>query len=297
MNAGLTIRALQPGCSGYPAALAGIAEAPDPLYVIGDPSCLTDSPVGTVAIVGTRNASEYGVRVAQALGRAFAEAGAVVVSGLARGIDSAAHRGALEGGGRTVAVLGTGPDVPYPAGNRWLHNQIATSGLVISENPPGRQAYKGCFPRRNRLIAALAKLTIVVEAPHKSGAINTATQALELGRVVAAVPGHLGQLRCEGSNTLLRDGAQVLASIDDALALLGVSRNRTVTNVSGAAEADVWDLIGSGYRTVDRIAEDSGRDVGDVAAAVSRLEITGLVAVGADGTLHPTLPVDRSESL
>ncbi|MEA3247213.1 MAG: DNA-processing protein DprA [Gemmatimonadota bacterium] len=294
MNAGLVIRALQPGCSEYPAALAGIAEAPDPLYVIGDSSCLSDAPQGTVAIVGTRDASEYGVRVAQALGRAFAEAGAVVVSGLARGIDSAAHRGALEGGGRTVAVLGTGPDVPYPAGNRRLHGQIAKDGLVISENPPGRHAYKGCFPRRNRLIAALSRLTIVVEAPHKSGALNTATQALELGRVVAAVPGHLGQPRCEGSNTLLRDGAHVLASVDDALALLGVSRKRTVAYVSGGADADVWDLIGSGCRTVDRIAEDSGREIGEVAAAVSRLEITGLVAVGSDGTIHPTLAVDGS---
>lgn len=290
------IRAVAKSDSAYPAALAALAGPPSPLYAVGELACLAGAPEATVAIVGTRDASEYGLHVAEALGRAFAQAGAVVVSGLARGVDSAAHRGALAAGGRTVAVLGTGVDVPYPATNRSLHARIADCGLVVSENQPGRQAYPGCFPRRNRLIAALAKVTIVVEAPFKSGALNTASQALDLGRSVAAVPGQIGQHRCEGSNTLLRDGAHVLASLDDALALLGVSRNETVRQPLGGVEADVWEALQSDAITTDAVAECLDRPAGEVATAISRLELAGLVAVGAGGIVRRTVDVGHDGS-
>ncbi len=286
-NAALAVRAHYPGSDGYPPVLANIPDPPGAVYTIGDPRCVSEAPEGTVAIVGTRNASPYGTSVAEALGRAFAEAGVVVVSGLARGIDAAAHRGALAASGRTVAVLGTGPDVPYPAGHRSLHKRVASCGLILSESPPGRQAFKGCFPRRNRLIAALSKVTIVVEAPFKSGALNTASQALDLGRVVAAVPGPIGQERCLGSNTLLRDGAHVIASVDDALALVGVSRKLTVNKTPSDVDAELWNILRHGPVGVDVLAEASARPASEIAAAVSRLELAGLVTVGADGSVIP----------
>src|SRR6202030_1437326 len=153
-------------------------------------------------------------------------AGASVVSGMARGIDAAAHRTAIEEGGNTVAVLGTGIDVPYPVGHRQLHRSIAEHGLVLSENPPGATPHQGAFPKRNRIIAALAPVTIVVEAGFRSGALNTASQAIELGRTVAAVAGPIDSDKSRGSNQLLRDGAVLIAVPEDALTLLGVSLPR-----------------------------------------------------------------------
>ena len=262
----------------YPSCLKDLPDPPRQLYAIGDLGCLAPAPAGLVAIVGTREASPYGVRVARALGRAFAEAGAIVVSGMARGIDSAAHEGALEAGGRTVAVLGTGPDVPYPVANRGLHDRVAAGGLILSESEPGRGAFKGCFPRRNRIIAALARATIVVEAGHKSGALNTAGQATDLGRVVAAVPGPIDAPRSAGANHLLRDGGHVIASIDDALSLLELSRNRAVQRPDmGQVEAEVWDCLGEGELDVDVICVRSGLGVRQVLEAVGRLELAGLV--------------------
>ena len=206
----------------YPGGLQELTRPPDELFVSGH-SLARVTPQRTVAIVGTRDASEYGVRVATQLATAFSRAGAVVVSGLARGIDAAAHRGAMDAGGHTVAVLGTGVDVPYPASHRTLHARVAEQGTVLSEMEPGTTAKPGCFPRRNRLIASMAAMTIVVEAPFKSGAINTASQALDLGRTVAAVPGQIDSVRSAGANQLLRDGAQVISSIADALGLLGLA--------------------------------------------------------------------------
>jgi DNA processing protein len=239
--------------------------------------------------------------VAHALGRAFAEAGVVVVSGMARGIDSAAHLGALEAGGKTIAVLGTGVDVPYPAGNRQLHERICRVGLVVSENAPGRTASPGCFPRRNRIIAALARATIVVEAGHKSGALNTASQALQLGRVVGAVPGMIDMPRSMGSNQLMRDGGQVIGSVDDALALMSVSRKGTVAKPEMTEkEAVVWhaltavwgtaDVLRGGKSAGDRtdpdaIAAFTGLPVREVFSALSNLELVGLVRREPDGQI------------
>jgi DNA processing protein len=206
-----------------PTALCNVSLPPAGLWVLGDVAALTGAPDRHVAIVGTREATPYGIRAATDLATACARAGLVVVSGLARGIDAAAHRAALEAGGETIAVQGTGVDVPYPVSHRALHALLARRGTVISEVEPGTSAFRGCFPRRNRLIAALSKIVVVVEAGHKSGAINTASHALELNGTVAAVPGRIDVPQSAGANQLIFDGAQMIRSPADLFTLFGVS--------------------------------------------------------------------------
>lgn len=271
----------------YPQALTELQRPPESIFTIGDESILRMAPNRLVAIVGTRDASPYGVRVAAALAEAFTAAGIGVVSGLARGIDSTAHRAALEAGGKTIAVMGTGVDVPYPAAHRGLHAEIAAKGLVVSENEPGTPAVQGCFPRRNRIIAGLARVTIVVEAPYKSGAINTATQALEAGRVVAAVPGPIDSPRSAGANLLLRDGAQVIHSIDDALMLYGLSRGRRDEGPTlGALETAVWDALAAGPAPMELLTDRAGLTVRQVLEGVARLELTGMVRQQPGGAIE-----------
>lgn len=239
-----------------------------------------------VSIVGTRKSTAYGERATRSLTAALVRAGVSVISGMARGIDGIAHRTALEHGGRTVAVLGTGIDVPYPAGHRHLHRMIVEQGLVLSENPPGTPAYQGAFPRRNRIIAALAPVTIVVEAGRRSGALNTAGQALELGRVVAAVPGPIDSEQSVGSNELLRDGAVVIASADDALALLGVSAPKVSTPPElPEPELRLWDCLAGGPSDVDSLSQQAGVPVRECLASISALEIRGLVQVSLAGEI------------
>lgn len=283
------VRLVQGG-PGYPACLGALPDPPRQLFCIGDLTALGPAPEALVAIVGTREATLYGLRVATALGRAFAEAGAIVVSGMARGVDSAAHDAAIKAGGKTIAVLGTGPDLPYPVGNRDLHARVAASGLIVSESEPGTKAFQGCFPRRNRIIAALAKATIVVEAGHRSGAINTATHAGVIGRLFAAVPGPIDSPRSAGANQLIRDGGHLIGSIDDALGLLGLSRSRAVDRPAmGVTEAEVWDCLGAGEDGVDALCSRSGLPVRSVMEAVSRLELAGLVTRSPDGRIGRSL--------
>src|SRR5829696_2529212 len=188
----------------YPAALRDLRQPPSVLWRRGAWEMLQD-PV--VAIVGTRRSTAYGQRVTREIATALARAGASIVSGMALGIDAAAHTAALDAGGRTIAVLGTGADVAYPRAHVALHRDIGARGLVLSELPPGARSHKGSFPKRNRIIAALARLTIVVEAPFDSGALITASDALELGRDVAAVPGPIDSPQSQGTNLYIRDGA------------------------------------------------------------------------------------------
>ncbi len=209
--------------ASLPAGLRELSRPVAGLWCLGDAESLAGAPARHVALVGTREASPYGIRTAERLAALCARAGVVVVSGMARGIDAAAHRAALAAGGRTIAVQGTGVDVPYPASHRALHTLLCDRGTVVSEMEPGTKATPGCFPRRNRIIAGLSQVVVVVEAPFKSGAINTAAQALELGRVVAAVPGRIDEAWSAGSNQLIRDGAQVIAEPADLLAILGIS--------------------------------------------------------------------------
>lgn len=211
-------RLVAQGDPRYPADLARLADAPPFLWVIGQTEML-DRPM--IALVGARNASSLGTRMAKALARGLGEAGFVIVSGLARGVDAAAHLAALETG--TIAVQAGGVDVMYPAENTQLAEKISQSGLRISEQPMGLQPMARHFPSRNRIIAGLARATIVVEAAAKSGSLITARDALDLGRDVLAVPGHPFDARASGCNMLIRDGAILArnaADVIDALAPL-----------------------------------------------------------------------------
>ena len=260
----------------YPIELLDLAQPPRELYAIGQTWALSKP---RVSIVGTRNSSAYGERITRTLTRAFVRCGVSVVSGMARGIDAAAHRIALEEGGKTVAVLGTGIDVPYPVGHRLLHQKIAEHGIVLSENPAGVKAFQGAFPKRNRIIAALAPVTIVVEAGFRSGALNTASQALELGRVVAAVPGPIDSDQSRGSNQLLRDGAVLIAAPDDALTLLGVSlpKEAPPPPLLPESEQKVWDALAGGFVDTDALPAATDLTIAECLAAITSLEIMGLV--------------------
>ena len=269
----------------YPRELLDLEHPPSELYAMGIAGALTNP---RVAIVGTRNSTAYGERAARTLTRAFVRSGVTVISGMARGIDAAAHRTALEEGGHTVAVLGTGIDVPYPVGHRQLHSAIAEHGLVVSENPPGMTAHQGAFPKRNRIIAALAPVTIVIEAGFRSGALNTASQALELGRVVAAVPGPIDSDQSRGSNQLLRDGAVLIAAPDDALALLGISPAKEAGALPRLPETEqkVWDALSSEYTEIDSLPAVTGQSMAECLAAVTSLEILGLVECSLAGEIR-----------
>jgi len=258
----------------YPGSLRDLPEPPAQLFLIGD-AALLQPPL--VAIVGTREASVYGLRVARSLAGAMARAGVGIVSGMARGIDAAAHRTALECGGKTVAVLGTGVDVAYPAGHRELHRVIGSKGLLVSEYEPGARAHRGSFPQRNRIIAALARVTIVVEAGHRSGALNTASHAIALDRTLAAVPGPIDSPQSDGTNQLLRDGAVVIASITDALALMGITDRpqSPPMDLSGNAGL-VWSALAAGPLSIDAIAARAMINARDCVAAVTALELKGM---------------------
>jgi DNA processing protein len=269
----------------YPVELLDLRDPPSELYAMGSAAAMA---APRVAIVGTRDSTAYGERIARSLTRALVRSGVTVISGMARGIDGAAHRTALEEGGNTVAVLGTGVDVPYPVGHRQLHRAIAESGLVVSENPLGMRAHKGAFPKRNRIIAALAPVTIVIEAGFRSGALNTASQALELGRVVAAVPGPIDSAQSRGSNQLLRDGAVLIAAADDALALLGISPPKEVGAPPALPETEqkVWDALTGGLTEIDRLPGATGLSIAESLAAVTSLEILGLVECSLAGEVR-----------
>jgi DNA processing protein len=225
-----------------------------------------------VAIVGARACSPYGAQVARTLGRELAAAGLVVVSGLARGIDGEAHRGALESEGHTVAVLGCGIDRDYPAAHASLARSIAERSLIVSEYEPGVEPAPWRFPARNRLIAGLCSATIVVEARERSGALITADFALEEGREVFAVPGEITSALSAGTNALLRLGATPLTSPADVLELFGVA-----AAPRQEASDPLLELLPA---TADELVRRSGHDASVVIAALARLELAGLVVEG-----------------
>jgi len=202
----------------YPESLWEAADAPWCLYGRGDPALLVDlaEKSGVVTIVGARRASSYGRDVARSLGRDLAAAGITVLSGMAFGVDACAHRGALDAG-RTVAVLGCGADITYPAAHRSLWRRVQENGIVLSELPPGTGAWRWSFPARNRIMAAIAGMTVVVEAVERSGSLLTAQIAANLGREVGAVPGPVSSRTSAGPNDLLADGASLIRNADDVL--------------------------------------------------------------------------------
>jgi DNA processing protein len=276
------------GEAGYPAALLDLGgAAPDRLFGCGDRQAVERHALGhTVTIVGSRRASSYGLGVAEELGRLLATAGLVVVSGMARGIDAAAHRGALAGGGTTLAVLGSGADVAYPASQRRLYREIVKSGATISEAPPGQRPVPGAFPKRNRLMAALGAITLVVEAAQPSGSLITARQALDLGRQVGAVPGPVTSRASEGTNGLIVDGAGMIRGAQDVLdLLLGVGIER-VRRSGPPLEPDlerVAEAVELGSATCDAVAVALGASPQDVAVALARLELLGYLRADAGG--------------
>jgi DNA processing protein len=275
---------LHPGDSAYPAALSDCPDPPRTLWARGD-LALTERPC--VAIVGTRRATAYAERVTRELARTLARAGACVVSGLARGVDASAHFGALEVGGATIAVLGTGLEVVYPKGHTALQRDIGEKGLLLSEVAPTNAAHGGSFPRRNRIIAALASTTIVVEAGVKSGALITATHALEMGRTVAAVPGPIDVPQAQGSNELIRDGAVAITSMADALALIGLTTPIRLSELEvGGAERLVWDALALGGADLDSLCFRAGLPAHEGLAAVSALELRGLVECALTGEIR-----------
>jgi DNA processing protein len=276
----MTVRTIRRGDRDFPPLLRELHDSPAQLYVRGGPPDLLARPA--VAVVGARSCSSYGEHVARMLGRELGGAGLVVVSGLARGVDGHVHRGVLEAGGSTVAVLGCGIDRDYPASHAGLARRIAETGAVVSEYEPGVEPAPWRFPARNRIVAGLSLATVVVEARERSGALITADFALELGREVFAVPGEITSGLSRGANDLLRQGATPLLGAEDVLGALGVQRPAAARpTVSTLAQA-ILSLLAEGARGADGLVRASGRATSEVAAALVELELAGL-AVGAEG--------------
>ncbi len=264
------------GEASFPARLATTADPPLGVFLRGEVS-----GARAVALVGARRATAYGREVAEYLGRELAAAGVAVVSGMARGVDAAAHRGALAAGGPTVAVWGAGPDRVYPPEHAPLAEKIAASGCLLTEYPPGAPPLAHHFPERNRLIAGLAEAVIVVEADERSGALITARLALDEGREVLAVPGSVFSRLSAGPNGLLRAGAAPVLSADDVLAAIGLPPRAAA---AGGPEPALLALIPAGEAvTVDRLAAASGLPVAQVLEGLLTLELAGRVAREADG--------------
>ena len=275
----------------FPAGLRDAADAPWALIGRGDPALLEGlEPEGVVTVVGARRASTYGREVARELGRELAAAGLVVVSGLAFGIDACAHRGALEGG-TTIAVLGCGADVAYPAAHRSLWRRIGESGLVLSELPPGAGAWRWTFPARNRIMAALGGMTVVVEAAERSGSLITVDLAADLGRDLGAVPGPVGSRLSAGPNNLLAGGACLVRDAQDVLdAMLGPGARRIERAGPRLAPGQhaVLEALELGAETCDAIAADLGLPGGEAAATLADLESLGYVSCSMVGVYSRT---------
>lgn len=268
----------------YPRRLFEIGDPPPLLYLRGRVASWEPA----IAVVGSRRATREGLKVAERLSTELAAAGVLVVSGLARGIDTAAHRGALAGGGATLAVLGCGLDVAYPPENMVLTDLIAEAGCIISEFPMGTQPLAEHFPRRNRIISGLSRGVLVVEAVEKSGSLITARYALDQGREVLAVPGPISSLSNRGSNRLIKQGAQLVDCLEDILEAARIERHQQHPSLFAAAqapvrnnltpqEAAVYELIAQGPRHLDEITQALELTPGDVSAMVLGLELKGML--------------------
>ncbi len=277
----------------YPPALAEIADAPPFVWAVGAPDLLT-RPM--VALVGARNASSLGTRMARTLARGLTEAGCVVVSGLARGIDTVAHHAALDGG--TLAVMAGGVDIRYPAENAGLAAEIATKGLLLSEQPMGLSPIARHFPTRNRIVSGLSRAVVVVEAAPRSGSLITARCALDQGREVLAVPGHPFDARAGGCNILIRDGATLVRSAEDVIEALGpLVATQTLrhmptpdTNLppqrqprprdlptTAALHSQILSRLGPAPVAEDQLRRDLGVPAPVLSPALTELELTGEV--------------------
>jgi DNA processing protein len=281
-------------CEGYPERLRELPDPPAVLHVAGSPAALAAPEAA--AIVGARRATAYGLEVARSLGRGLTAAGVPVVSGMALGVDSAAHAGALEAStsrAPPVAVLAGSAEVAYPARMRRLHAQLTEAGCVVSEMPPGFTAFRWCFPARNRIIAALAAATVVVEAAPRSGSLITADLAGDLGRTVGAVPGPVGSRASTGTNALLHAGAAVVRDAHDVLELLfgagpapfGDSDPDPALDPAAGLDVPLRQLleaVGEGRGTLAALAATAAEAEAAV-RGLSELELRGLVRRGFGG--------------
>ena len=276
--------------AGFPPLLRELHDPPAGLFLRGsaEPELLA---APAVAIVGARACSSYGAQIARLLGRELAAAGLIVVSGLARGVDGEAHRGALEAGGATVAVLGCGVDRDYPAAHAQLARGIGETGLVVSEYAPGVEPAPWRFPARNRIIAGLAAATVIVEARERSGALITADFALEAGREVFAVPGEITAALSVGTNALLRLGATPLTGADDVLQSLGLEPAPAHNAELGEHATTVLAALASEAAGADQLGRLTGLDAAALASALTDLELAGAV-VEADGLYRGVRPPD-----
>jgi DNA processing protein len=267
----------------YPAGLREIHDPPMLLYLKGNdiPPNLT-----FVAVVGSRNPTPYGMKASEMIGQGLGRRGVGVVSGMARGIDSAAHWGCLEGRGFTLAVLGTGIDVLYPASNAKLHDKIIEKGALISEFPPGTPPEPKNFPIRNRIISGMSKAVVVVEATLKSGSLITASLALEQGREVLAVPGSVNSFKSTGCHFLIKQGARLVENADDILDELGLNYDHIPKSDSFKEapappleedEKKVYGMIGDYPVHIDEIAREGKLEPGEASSILMKMELKGLV--------------------
>lgn len=275
----------------FPDGLGDGADGPRILIGKGDGLQLADlSMSASVTVVGARRATGYGLEVARTLGRELAAAGLTVVSGLALGIDGAAHRGAVETG-RTVAILASGADRPYPVSHTWLYRQVLEHGLVISELPPGTTPLRWQFPARNRIMAALSRMTVVVEAAIRSGSLITAEMAGDAGREVGAVPGQVTVSAAAGTNELLASGAALIRDgrdVIDRVIGLGAMPAPAGGPAVDSAQAKVLSAVEAGCSTVDAGADFLAMDADVVAISLARLEVMGYLVCSLTGTYART---------
>jgi DNA processing protein len=278
-------RVLVPDDAEFPVLLRPIPDPPPVLFAVGEHTLLARP---AAAIVGSRDHSSYGAEVCRAVAMAAAQAGVVVVSGMARGLDAVAHTAALDGGGATIGVLGNGHGVIYPAANRKLYERVAEAGLLLSEFPPGERPSVGSFPRRNRLISGLSRVTVVVEAAVGSGALITAGSALDQGREVMAVPGNITSSVSVGANRLIRDGAAPVLEPADLLQHFPELISSTTTSklvptapplpeALSAEERELAGLFGLEPVHPDELATRCNRPIGEVLGILCGLEIAGVV--------------------
>lgn len=272
-------RVTYPGHPGYPRLLAEISGRPSILFVRGELVPADDAAVG---IVGTRRASPYGRQVAERMASELAKAGVTVISGLARGVDAAAHRGALDAGGRTIAVLGSGVDVIYPSEHAKLAEQILSAGAIVSEQPPGAKPDARNFPARNRIISGMSVGVAVIEAPLRSGALITATFAADQGRDVFVVPGSVLAESSEGSNALLRDGARIVRDGNDILEDLDLGTRATPMSAQAQLqftgdESRLYDAIHDDPKHIDELADETGLSLQTVSESLLIMELRGVI--------------------
>ncbi|MCL2662480.1 MAG: DNA-processing protein DprA [Oscillospiraceae bacterium] len=288
--------------SNYPECLRNIYDPPLILYMKGNLPYIDDEPV--VGVVGTRKCTPYGITTAENVGYELSKNGIIVVTGLAKGVDTAATRGALRGGSSVIGVIGSGLDIVYPPGNKELFDDVACKGAVISEYPPGTPPLPENFPMRNRIISGLSRGVAVIEAPKKSGALITAARALEQGRDVFALPGNVDAITCEGSNALLREGAIPFLSAGDIIdeyielypeKMSGKENSKRKISFDNTSKVDYIDLgnllglldgdekaiaksIGHNFLLVDEIILETGLPAQKVLSSLTILELNGYVS-------------------